>query len=196
MQLEYERYKELVTVEFTGDSEERVLKSIVEKEHKVNLARLQKLENRKKKLVFVNLKRTSDFPRFAKSKYLIFRKVTNKKATVGFSYDDGDAEVEEEGGDASTSKKNFQKPESESDSSDDGGDDELFCRFLYILLLMSIHFYILNFVVFQLPNCHPLFFHPMIGNDSTNLPKSLIFHEMLFRDSMMLIEVANWITQR
>ena len=55
MQLEYERYKELVAVEFTGDSEERVLKNIAEKEQRIHRAKLQKLESRKKKLVILGL---------------------------------------------------------------------------------------------------------------------------------------------
>jgi hypothetical protein len=114
MQTEYERYKELVAVEFTGDSEERVLKSIAEKEHKATAAKLQKLQNRKKN-----------------------QKVTNKKATIGFSYDEDDDGEDGEVGEASTKKeKTFQKPESESESSGDE-DDELFSTKVSSLVFSS-----------------------------------------------------------
>uniref|UniRef100_A0A914Z025 Suppressor of white apricot N-terminal domain-containing protein n=1 Tax=Panagrolaimus superbus TaxID=310955 RepID=A0A914Z025_9BILA len=111
MQVDYERYKELVAVEFTGDSEERVLKNIAEKEHKTNVAKLQKLQNRKTN-----------------------QKVTNKKATIGFLYDDNNED--EEGETSSKKEKTFQKPESEDESSGED-DDELFSAKLNSLVFSS-----------------------------------------------------------
>lgn len=111
IQTEYERYKELVAVEFTGDDEEKVLKNIDDKEQKKMLARLSKYRHKK-------------------------QSKPTKKAAIGFSYDDSE-ESQEVNDDSETKKGSFSKPASDSESSDDD-EEELFCKFYFVKLLISI----------------------------------------------------------
>ena len=108
MQTEYERYKELVAVDFTGDEEEQVLKNIAEKDHKKVMARLEKQRSKGKHN---------------------FNKPTNKKAAIGFVYEDTKPEESEEKAEEEEppKKQSFAKPDSGSESSDD--EEELFCKF-------------------------------------------------------------------
>uniref|UniRef100_A0AC34R0X6 Suppressor of white apricot N-terminal domain-containing protein n=1 Tax=Panagrolaimus sp. JU765 TaxID=591449 RepID=A0AC34R0X6_9BILA len=112
MQIEYERYKELVAVEFTGDDEERVLKNMEEKEQKKMLARLSKYRHKK-------------------------QTKPAKKAAIGFTYDDDQEETQEknEQDDSETKKASFSKPASDSESSED--EEELFSARLGSIIFSS-----------------------------------------------------------
>ncbi|KAE9549621.1 hypothetical protein FO519_007162 [Halicephalobus sp. NKZ332] len=106
MQTEYERYKELVAVDFTGDGEEQILKNIADKDHKKVMARLEKQRSKGKS--------NSSKP-------------ANKKVAIGFVYEDSKDEDSEDKANEEEEvqkKPSFAKPDSESESSDE--EEELF----------------------------------------------------------------------
>uniref|UniRef100_A0A7E4VII7 DRY_EERY domain-containing protein n=1 Tax=Panagrellus redivivus TaxID=6233 RepID=A0A7E4VII7_PANRE len=110
LQLDYERFKELIAVAFTGESEADVLRSIADRDAKVALAKATKNER----------------------KHFKNKKPPNKKAAIDFNYDNDDGETTSNGNHGNSSNKpanrGFVKPSDGSDSSDDedNDDDELF----------------------------------------------------------------------
>ena len=109
-------------MDFTGDEEEQVLKNIADKDHKKVMARLDKQRNKGKQ-------NSSNRP-------------SNKKAAIGFVYDDAKPEESEEKSEEEEEppkKPSFAKPDSGSESSDD--DEELFCKFYMVEIFTFLFFF-------------------------------------------------------